>query len=261
MPSPFPGMDPYLEKRSLWPGLHSRLIYNTSDVLQPLLRPKYVANIQEHIQLASDSYRSFIPDATIIEKPQIREPSVAYVTEELIADEPNVAMMLNTERRVPFIEIIEVTSGEVVTVIELLSPVNKSSGGREKYLQKQETLLKTEANLVEVDLLSYGRLTVLARRVEEIKPEDWRYIINVSRAANRDNLEYYAFTLKDRLPRPKIPLRAPDPDVPLDLPTAFGRSYDAGAYDLLVDYTQPPDDGVLNEDEQKWANELLATEN
>jgi hypothetical protein len=41
MPSPFPGMDPYLETAEFWPEVHSRLIIGIADVLAPLLRPKY----------------------------------------------------------------------------------------------------------------------------------------------------------------------------------------------------------------------------
>jgi Protein of unknown function (DUF4058) len=49
MPSPFPGMDPYLEQPTLWASFHSRLIVATlavsakqrADALAPSLRPKY----------------------------------------------------------------------------------------------------------------------------------------------------------------------------------------------------------------------------
>jgi hypothetical protein len=41
MPSPFPGMDPYLEAPEFWSEVHSRLIVGTADALAPMLRPKY----------------------------------------------------------------------------------------------------------------------------------------------------------------------------------------------------------------------------
>ena len=53
MPSPFPGMDPYVEERSLWPDMHPCLIYNISEALQPQVRPRYVARISERIELAA----------------------------------------------------------------------------------------------------------------------------------------------------------------------------------------------------------------
>jgi hypothetical protein len=43
MPSPFPGMDPYLEGY-LWSDVHHRLATQISDQLMPLLRPQYVAH-------------------------------------------------------------------------------------------------------------------------------------------------------------------------------------------------------------------------
>ncbi|HID51529.1 MAG TPA: DUF4058 family protein, partial [Anaerolineae bacterium] len=47
MPSPFPGMDPYLEDRAIWPDVHATLITYIREVLQPQLRPKYIARIGE----------------------------------------------------------------------------------------------------------------------------------------------------------------------------------------------------------------------
>src|SRR5262249_56611335 len=52
MPSPFPGMDPYLEARRLWRGLHLQLINYTVEDLQPQLLPRYVARPEERVLLA-----------------------------------------------------------------------------------------------------------------------------------------------------------------------------------------------------------------
>lgn len=79
-----------------------------------------------------------------------------------------------------------------------------------------------------------------ARTAEITSPADWRYVISISRAHRRSDLEIYAFALRDRLPRCRIPLRAADPDVVLDLPTVFTRCYEVGGYDLVVDYTRAP---------------------
>ena len=40
MPSPFPGMDPYLEYPGLWPDVHHNLISDTQDFLAHQLRPE-----------------------------------------------------------------------------------------------------------------------------------------------------------------------------------------------------------------------------
>jgi hypothetical protein len=130
-------------------------------------------------------------------------------------------------------------TGEVVTLIELLSPANKVGDGRDQYLKKQKDLLATKVNLVEIDLLSYGKETVLARNATILEPADWRYLINISRGGQRQRLEVYAVPLRDRLPNCRIPLRPPDEDVVLDLTAVFNRTYDIGSYDLLIDYNQP----------------------
>ena len=43
MPSPFPGMDPYLEEPRRWPDVHQSLITYIRDALQPAVRPRYFA--------------------------------------------------------------------------------------------------------------------------------------------------------------------------------------------------------------------------
>jgi hypothetical protein len=249
MPSPFPGMDPYLEDRSLWPDVHSSLISYIREDLQPQVRPKYVARIGERIELA-DIRKGYIPDVMIVQPPRNPTRSVTHGG-VLVADEPLTFRFLDEERRVPYIEIIYRETGDVVTVIEVLSPGNKMSDGRDRYLQKQADLLTTQANLVEIDLLGSGRSTTLARTAEITSPPDWRYVVSISRAHRRSDLEIYAFSLRDRLPRCRIPLRAADPDVMLDLPAVFARCYEVGGYDLVVDYTQMPS-VTLSAAEEEW---------
>ena len=253
MPSPFPGMDPYLEERSLWPDMHLRLIYNISDALQPQVRPKYLARISERIELAAMG-KGYIPDVMVVEPPRESDhPQVPAGT--LVADEPQTISFLEEERRVPYLEIIYRETGDVVTLIEVLSPVNKVGEGREKYIQKQDNLLDSQTNLVEIDLLS-GTTATLARAFEINSPPDWRYIVTVSRPHQRNKLEFYAIPLRERLPRCRIPLRQADPDVVLDLPMVFTRSYEAGGYDLLIDYRQGPPVS-LNKGEEMWLTNLL----
>ena len=133
MPSPFPGMDPYLEARSLWPDLHQRMITYFSEVLQPQLRPKYIARIGERMRLATVS-RSYVPDVLLVHTMREPAPTLA-MAEPLVADEPQVITMLDDTIRHPYIEIIARDAGDVITVIELLSPIDKMDG-RDQYLQK-----------------------------------------------------------------------------------------------------------------------------
>ncbi len=253
MPSPFPGMDPYVEERSIWPDMHQRLITYIAEVLQPQVRPKYIARINERIELAGLGH-NYIPDVMVVEPP--RAPLSTQVQPGvLVADEPQTIGFLEEERHVPYLEIIYRETGDVVTLLEVLSPANKVGEGRAQYIQKQNDVLNSHANLVEIDLLS-GPTATLARAFEIKSPPDWRYNVSISRPHRRHQLEIYAIPLKERLPRCRIPLRRADPDVVLDLPTVFTRCYDVGSYDLLIDYGQAPP-VALNDAEAAWLRALL----
>lgn len=250
MPSPFPGMDPYLEARTLWPDVQASLITYMRESLQPYIRPKYVARIGERIYLAEVGH-SYVLDVLLLQR--LREPaaSAGVGTEMAAADEPQVAIFVDEEQRLPYLEIIRRETGEVVTMIELLSPVNKEGQGHAQYLHKQAELLSTQVNLVEIDLLGYGAPTILARKVPIAEPADWRYLSSLSRAEQRDQVAFYAAPLWERLPRCRIPLRPPDSDVVLDLGAVFNRCYQVGGYDLLVDYRQLPP-VPLRDSEKVW---------
>lgn len=253
MPSPFPGMDPYLEFGPRWPDLRQRLIAYMSEWLRPQLRPKYIARIDERIELRPQG-RKFVPDIMLVERPrQPPETQVAYGS--LVADQPQTIRALDEERLVPYIQVVNVLSGDVVTLIEVLSPANKIDRGRDQYLEKQDEILNTPVNLVEIDLLSRPTATY-ARFFEVLAPHDWRYIIAISRPQRRTSVEVYAIPLKDRLPRCRIPLLPEDSDAVLDLPAILARCYDMGDYDLLLDYGKPPPVS-LSKAEEEWMEALL----
>ena len=84
----------------------------------------------------------------------------------------------------------------------------------------------------------------------------WDYLACVNRATARGQAEVYAFTVRERLPRLRIPLRSSEADVALDLPTAFSQAYEEGDYALRVDYAQAPP-GPLRTEDAAWADELL----
>lgn len=255
MPSPFPGMDPYLENPATWPDLHQRLIAYSAEALQPQVRPKYIARIGERVELSSFR-RGYIPDVLVIRSAPARYG--AEVAEGLlVADEPTTITPLEEERRMPFLEIVHHPSGEVVTLIEVLSPANKSGEDRVKYLRKQDDIRNSQANLVEIDLLGEGPPTTLARLGPIDKPVGWRYIVSVLRNRTSGEIEAYPIPLRQRLPRCRIPLLPEDEDAVLDLPAVFTRCYNVGSYDLLIDYSQPPTVELSPADEA-WRVAFLA---
>jgi Protein of unknown function (DUF4058) len=244
MPSPFPGIDPYLEGPLYWQDLHERFLPYAAETLQPQLPPRYRARIGERVILTVVE-RTIIPDLTVVQRPSLRDTrgqtpgSAPGVVVE--ADAPMLFSAFPDDLREAFVEIIDRIGQRVITVIELLSPTNKTPGaGREQYVQKQHEALQSSTNLVEIDLLHGGAHTVAVPRANLVRYEPLHGLVSVWRAIQPLQYEVYFVRLQERLPRISIPLLPEDPDVALDLPAIFTRCYDAARYDLDLDYTQPP---------------------
>jgi hypothetical protein len=149
------------------------------------------------------------------------------------------------------IEIRDVAKRELVTAIEVLSPTNKRSEGYKEYLDKRARVLGSTAHLLEIDLLRKGQRVPLQQPLPPVS-----YFVFLSRANRRPLTEVWPIRLQERLPVVPVPLQAPDPDIQLDLQAAFDMAYDTFGYDLLVDYTRPPE-VPLEGNDAAWAEDLL----
>ena len=253
MPSPFPGMDPYLEHPALWPGVHQRLITYLGDALNALLPPHYVADIGERLYVVQ-AERSIYPDVVVIEPPAavfLPERGASGTAAVLNSDPSWVLSIDPIERREVYIEILSVgDTSRVVTVIEVLSPSNKTAGseGRQLYVTKQQEILQSPTHLLEIDLLHYGEHTVSAPRVSLLEKGTWTYLACLHRGGQRGRYEVWPTTLRQRLPRIRVPLAHDDTDVVLDLQTVFTRCYDEGAYARRLDYRQDPSTPLADDD-------------
>jgi len=199
--------------------------------------------------------QTFYPDVALLQYPAQRESGGAgvAVTE---ADAPTVvAEYLETGSRQPFIEIVHISSGAVVTVLEVLSPSNKVGVGRQDYLRKQEQILASETHLVEIDLLRAGEHTVAFPK--ERLPQEYHYLACINRA--KQGWAVYCIPLQRRLPRIGIPLRHPDPDVVLDLQALLDRCYESGSYGDFIDYHRAPTPPLALSDAE-WADLWLKTQ-
>lgn len=258
MPSPFPGMDPYLEDPALWPNLHILLIAAMNAILKPQLRPRgYLVSLGERVWI-SEPGRPVYPDVAVIERPSKSKSATGTVVLE--ADEPVKLHLAAAEVREPFLEIIDSQGGRLVTGIEILSPINKAAGsGRDLYLRRQKETLASGANLVEVDLLSRGRhsLAVPAHLLGPL-PE-WNYLVSLARADRPNEYEVYPVPLRARLPRIRITLKSGDEDAVLDLQAAMNQAYDEGPFADRIDYATDPY-GRLSKDAVVWCRELLRTQ-
>ncbi len=260
MPSPFPGMDPYTESRSAWPVLHYRLPGLAADQLQPQLAPRYVAMAEERVYL-EEPHEEIVPDISLRRRPRaegdratgvaVAEQTVTGLSLWIEAPEP-------VEAREYFIEIRSLPDQELITVIELLSPSNKrmAGRGRARYLRKQQRILQSKVNLVEIDLLRRGAWTVALPEPApgDLEPHDYR--VCVRRAARPGGFEFYPLGLRQPLPAARIPLRNDDADVLLDLAALFTEAYDRSMVATRIDYESEPDP-PLRPAEAGWADELL----
>ncbi|MDX1945861.1 MAG: DUF4058 family protein [Pirellulaceae bacterium] len=256
MPSPFPGMDPYLEKPASWPNLHLLLIASANALLKPLLRPRgYLVCIGERVWVTEPG-RPHYPDVAVVERPRLSPPPVAGVS-TLEADAPVLVRSFEVELHEPYLEIIDAAGGQLVTGIEFLSPANKAPGeGQDLYLKKQRETLGSGANLVEVDLLRHGRHTVAVPAHLLSGLPDWDYLISIARAGHRGEYETYPVPLQRPLPRIAIPLKGGEPDVVLDLQAVLARAYDEGPFADRIDYTQAPD-ARMSAEQVAWCRQVV----
>ena len=269
MKSPFPGMDPYLERH--WGDVHQSAITYIRDWLQSRLPSDLRAQIQErvYIDLPKRERTEYYPDVRVVERPRgsrvaapttaLAEPPTAKEAEnsDLLPAKPLLIHLDIEPVTEGYVEIIDVKSGHrVVTAIELLSLANKRPGkGRRLYLKKRKDQQSAGVNTVEIDLLRRGR-RVLMVGTEQIPPSDrTTYQVCVWRGSQPDLVEVYRVPLRERLPVISIPLRPSDRDVPLDLQAILEQCYRNGGYDD-IDYSAEPDQPLLIDD-AKWADALL----
>jgi len=256
MKSPFPGMDPYLERD--WEDVHGRLIVYACDTLQPHLPDDLLARIEQRVFVESDGarLRPIAPDVRIVTAyPVPEEPRASALREGAGAlVEPLVFELSELEVTEGYLEIRQSNDGKVITMIEFLSPSNKRRGaGQDQYLQKQTEVLGSDTSLVEIDLVRSGQ-RVLALPTDQI-PIQHRdaYLACVSPGWNRRRRELYPMPLRQRLPVLPIPLRRHEPPLSLDLQSLIDQAYAAGRYHKL-DYRIALDPPLFTED-GAWATE------
>jgi PIN domain nuclease of toxin-antitoxin system len=244
MPSPFPGMNPYLEQNYLWQDFHQSFIPLIREILSGQVRPGYIVRVEEYLfihELADDDVSvSRNPDSS-------REAAASTVPAAPARSRWTPAVDLE---RHSFVEVRNRHDRELVTVIELLSPSNKRPGAdRAQYLSKRRQLWHSAVHLVEIDLLrGYPRLPL-------DDPPECDYYAMVSRAEQRPEVEMWSLRLRDHLPMIPVPLRPKDPDARLDLQAILHRVYDAAGYEDYIYETEPQP--PLAADDAAWARQFL----
>ena len=264
MPSPFPGMDPFLENRMFWRGVHQSLIAFANVELNTYLPPGFSANIEERVYIAGPDAGGY-PDIYIHrEEPErltVPSGSVGVLERPVEATIPQRLTVASERVRESYIEVSQHETGTVVAVIEVLSPANKRHGtGREEYVRKQQSVLTSDVHLLEIDLLRGGLHTVAAPE-NALRPQaHWDYIVCLHRGGQSEvtlqTFDYWPILLAETLPTVFLPLTPGLKSVTLPLQKLFDQVYDGGPYARRIRYDDAPQ-VPLEGDDAVWADTLL----
>jgi hypothetical protein len=200
-----------------------------------------------HHQLVSCLYQILLPG--LIDRYRARVGQRHYATEQAL-----FTSVVREEHVEEFIEIRQRSDGRLITLVDVVSPTNKTTAaGRSAYLKKRTESKAANTSLVEIDLVLQGQPMLDYSR--EGLP-DWDHAVTVTRSTQPERYEIYTATLQKRLPRFRLPLAADDRDTVLDLQAAFTRCYDQGGFSAKIDYQREPVTRLTDEN-RKWLGEVL----
>jgi hypothetical protein len=214
-------MDPFLEEEKIWPVFHHHLVACLYQTLLPGLVDRYRARVGHR----------------------------KYTTEQAL-----FTSIVREDHEEEFIEVRQRTDNRLITLVDVVSPSNKTTtGGRQAYLDKRKEAKNAGASLVEIDLVMQGQPMLDYSR--EGLP-DWDHAVTVTRSTQPERYEIYTATLQKKLPKFRLPLAADDRDTVLDLQATFGRCFDQGNFATQVDYKRDPATR-LSDDNRRWLDQLL----
>jgi hypothetical protein len=255
MPKPFPGMNPWLERPGLWPDVHTSLIVALRRKLAPLVHPRYYIALEQRIVMAvvPAEPTPVYTDVAVIERSepfQAKEPPEMAVAEPVIVEVPEQETITED-----YLEVVEIATHRVITVIEILSLSNKRPGeDRQAYLSKREKIFRTQTNLVEIDLLRHWAPMPFAFLQTDGGASHYRILVKRGDQTRRAHL--YPFNVRDPVPIFSLPLQVGDVEPPVYLGAVLREVYDESGYALRIDYGQPPVP-PLSEEDAKWAADIL----
>ena len=279
--NPFPGMNPYLERSSIWPGFHNRLVTLLAEQMGPKLPGNYRIDLEERVEVQTHfdpppslALALMIPDALVSDAPSSAYPGGMTTAATAVAtaappkdaavaappkDAAAVPVRMPRTVRIIRLRVEAAPNRQVVTIIEVLSPTNKAPGeGRRRYIRKREAILAAGVNLVEIDLLRRWEPMPL-----ETPPPASDYRILVCRAWQRPDALLYPFTVRQPIPAFPLPLLpsddgsdAAEPQVNLG-PIIAGMHHTA-RYTQVAAYENPPPEPAFPPETQQWIAEQLA---
>lgn len=251
-------MDPYLEGH-LWPDVHHNLASAIQELAIPQISPSYVARVNPYTVIDTSPEEEvgiMYPDVEVLlRKNQVTEPQAGYLDGGSGALTPPTLSVPEFEKiqvRVPVVEIRDRHSNQLITAIEVLSPINKRSPGLEPYRKKRERLHREGIHLIEIDLIRRGKRPFYSPYLPKA-----HFMATLTRAGS-DKMAIWAVDVKDSLPILPVPLKKPDDDIQLDLGKALRLIYGRNQYGLSIDYQNDPPLPEFSEEDKAWMKKLLA---
>ena len=230
MPSPFPGMDPFLERSAEWSEFHNQYVQDLQRQLVRTLPGGYRARTETdlyiHEPTAEERRMVARADASVVVGPDRPAGGVAVASAVEPATRLDWPEMLPEELH-RYIEVRTKDDRQVVTVIELLSPTNKADG-LTQFQAKRHGLHAAGVHFLQIDLLRGGGPRLLP---EAVPPHDYNAMLLRGGDTAAD---VWMWTLRDPLPVLPVPLAGDDADVTLDLRAALDATYDANQYDRFI---------------------------
>ncbi len=261
MTSLFPGMNPYLENPDLWSEVHHRLITAIADEITSHLSQQYRVAIEKRTYRMNteDSILIGIPDLAILstkiddKKSDLASRQTGIMTlPETRNKSVTVTLPFPLEIKEGYLEIREIATGKVVTIIEILSPTNKlTKEGRKAYLKKREQILGSDTNLVEIDLIRAGEKMPMISKIGET---DYRLLI--VRSHRLPSAQLFAFSVRETIPDITIPLQPNEEEIELNLQDLLLEISERARFDLTLNYDLDPVPNLLIQD-REWLDILL----
>jgi hypothetical protein len=254
MPSPFPGMNPWLEQDFVWPDFHTRYLPRIAGQLARHVGKTYFVKIEQQLYIHERSVDERdllgIGDVGIAEAHRAPSSPAGGGAQTMTAPVYSIIPPEPERTRHAWIEIRDKRDHAVITVIELLSPSNKRWGpDRDAYFAKRYQLLGSQTHLVEIDLLRGNR------RMPLNGLPDCDYYAMVSHVDDRPTVGVWPVALRNRLPVIPVPLRGDDPPINVDLQLALHDVYDESTYENYI-YEGEPQPPLLGEDKE-WAAQFV----
>ena len=257
MPSPFPGMDPYLERN--WRDVHTTLVAESKRALNRQLPAGLFARIEERVGVEAatddggDRNGHLSPDVRVVSR-DVRPSTLAAALAPL--DAPFRLLPTTVPVIERYVRVID-ADGRLVSVVEFVSPSNKVGRGLRRFRRNRIELLASGVHFVEIDLVRGGHWRRLMSPQRCSRRANSLYRAAVRRAGDRVGY-LYPVPLRQPLPDVPVPLRPTDPVASLPLQQLLLTVYADSRYDESVDYARPLDP-PLDADDAAWAAALLAS--